>query len=277
MDASIHRYIDNVTRNSKSSFYYTFLFLSPEKREAIHTVYSYCRISDDIVDNNDSISAKKKELDIWEKNTSEAFDGQFANPYFERLEEIRLKYNIPKQYFFELLKGMRMDLKETEFNSFSDLKSYCYYVASVVGLMCIEIFGYKQEQTKDYAINLGIALQLTNMIRDFYYDKENGRLYFPKEDFDKFDIKDDNSLETNADQFLRFQIERAKTFYNRANGLLHPEDRQSMLVAEMMNKVYFRLLLKIEKKLNKLPNEIVRLSKFEKIFVSLTTFMKVKF
>jgi 15-cis-phytoene synthase len=277
MDVSIHRYIDNVTRNSKSSFYYTFLFLSPEKREAIHTIYSYCRISDDIVDNNDSTDKKTKQLDLWERNTSEAFQSTFANPYFRRLEEIRDKYRIPKEYFFELLKGMRMDLSQFEFKSFSQLKEYCYYVASIVGLMCIEIFGYKHEQTKEYAINLGIALQLTNMVRDFFYDKENGRLYFPQEDLEQFNITEINGHDSNIYDFLTYQINRAKTYYQKANDLLHPEDKESMVVAEMMNRVYYKLLLKIEKQLKKLPNEVIRLNKFQKIMISLTTFMRVKF
>lgn len=172
-----------IARDSKSSFYYAFSLLSPEKRDAMNTVYAFCRKTDDIVDEcGDPDDLKYEKLKRWRIEFEKAVYNKSDYALLNKLTNIIQQFNIPLEPFFELIIGMEMDLQKKRYLSFEDLKRYCYHVASTVGLMCIEIFGYKNKSTKDYAVNLGVAMQLTNILRDVGKDAENGRIYLPQND-----------------------------------------------------------------------------------------------
>ncbi len=241
----------NITKNSKTSFYYAFSFLPKEKREAIFTLYSFCRQTDDIADSKNTTYVKQKTLDFWEKELSKQFNGQ-TNNNFQKLWRIAERFRIPLEYFLELIKGVRMDLVNVRFESFDDLINYCYKVASIVGLMSIQIFGYQDESVKDYAVNLGIALQLTNIMRDVGVDAEMGRVYLPLEELEKFGVKEEEILRKKESKgfyrLMEHQYQRALHFYNKATELLPHSERRNMIPSQIMKNIYYYLLNQIAKK-----------------------------
>ena len=163
-----------ISKKSNSSFYYAFNLLPSAKRDAMNTVYAFCRQTDDIVDEgSDPASLKYEKLRKWRIELEKSFSGHSEYLILNKLSSTIQNFNIPLEPFFELLKGMEMDLQKNRYLTFDDLQLYCYRVASTVGLMCVEIFGYKHASTRDFAINLGIALQLTNILRDIKKDAEN--------------------------------------------------------------------------------------------------------
>ena len=175
-----------ISKKSKSSFYYAFNLLPEDKRDAMNTVYAFCRKTDDIVDeNSDSTDLKYEKLRKWRIEFEKSFSGNSEFALLNKLGKTISNFNIPLDPFFELIKGMEMDLQKDRYKSFDDLQLYCYRVASTVGLMCIEIFGYKHPSTKQFAVDLGIALQMTNILRDIGKDAKNGRIYLPQEDLIK--------------------------------------------------------------------------------------------
>src|SRR3989304_6285497 len=171
-----------LVRKSRSSFYYSFLFPPRPKRDAIYAVYALCRAVDDVADDAGDMEAKAERLKGWREELDRCYAGRPTHPITRALRDCLSRYPIPKGYFEELIAGVEMDLTVTRYRPFADLTRYCYRVASVVGLICIEIFGYRREATKEYAINLGLALQLTNILRDLKTDGRRGRIYLPPED-----------------------------------------------------------------------------------------------
>ena len=171
-------------RAEKSNFFYSFTLLPKEERNAITSIYAFCSYIDDIVDSTPNkeqtgIERKKQRLAWWEKVIEDIYSGELDNPLIMPFIAVIQRFSIPKQYFLTLIDGCRRDLYQKRYKTFEELKDYCYSVASVVGLISIEIFGYKYEETKNYAINLGYALQLTNIIRDIKVDKDRGYIYLP--------------------------------------------------------------------------------------------------
>ncbi len=241
----------NITKQSKSSFYYAFSVLPREKREAIYTVYSFCRQTDDIADSSDPTYVKQKTLDFWEKELYKQFSGQ-TDTNFHKLWRIAERFRIPLEYFLELIKGVRMDLAKVRFESFEDLTNYCYKVASIVGLMSIQIFGYRDEKVKDYAVNLGIALQLTNIMRDVGVDAEMGRVYIPMEELDRFGVRETDILQKNTTggflQLMEHQYHRALSYYQKATQSLPKSERLNMIPSQIMKNIYYYLLNQIAKK-----------------------------
>jgi len=183
-----------LVRKSRSSFYYSFLFLPRPKRDAIYAVYALCRAVDDVADDAGDMEAKAQRLKGWREELDRCYAGRPTHPITRALRDCLSRYPIPKGYFEELIAGVEMDLTLTRYRTFADLTRYCYRVASVVGLICIEIFGYRREATKEYAINLGLALQLTNILRDLKTDGRRGRIYLPQEDLERFGYREDDLL-----------------------------------------------------------------------------------
>lgn len=272
--------VDKITKDSKTSFYYTFMFLNKKQRDAMNTIYSFCRISDDIVDDDLPTDQKEKNLFEWENDLKHTELNQPKDPYFTKINTILYQFKIPYSHLFGLIKGMRMDLLQSSYSTFSDLRNYCYHAASVVGLMCIEIFGYKDKQTIEYAENLGIALQLTNIIRDVHADCLIDRYYIPDEDFNTFNYtKEDLRNGIYNDNFIKmmtFQSERAHKYYQKAVELLPKKDRKTLLVSEMMHKIYFRLLQKIESSEFKVINQKVSLKSSQKLGIASKEYFKAK-
>ncbi len=241
-----------VTKQSGSNFYYAFLFLPKPKREAIYAVYAFCRLSDDLVDEAKAGGDPAEALARWRKGLDTYFEDDIGPPAIIAAGQAARRFGIPKVYFEELLSGMEMDLARARYATFEELYSYCYRVASVVGLICIEIFGYTNPMTRTYAEQLGIAFQLTNILRDLAIDAERGRIYLPQDELRRFGYSEADLLAWRYNdafvELMRFQVERARDYFRAASAALPAEDKRSLLAAEIMRAIYYRLLLKIEQR-----------------------------
>jgi 15-cis-phytoene synthase len=247
---SFAEYCAQLTRKSRSNFYYAFLFLVKEKRQALYAVYAFCRSVDDIADGSAPADEKQMLLDDWRRELDRCYEGKPQHPITVKLAQSIETFPIPKEYFEELLAGVQMDLTHHRYATFCELYEYCYRVAGVVGLMCIEIFGYRNPTAKDYAVNLGVALQLTNILRDLKVDADRGRIYLPQEELARFGYRNEELLcgaYTPAFiELMHFSGGRARQYFQRARQLLAEEDRRSLLAAEIMGAIYYRLLEAIE-------------------------------
>ncbi len=271
--------VKKITRKSKSSFYYSFQILSTEKKDAIYSVYSFCRITDDIVDSTESKSIKEKKLIKWENDLRSALKNGFsADAVLQSLVKVSKKFSIPAEYFFTLIEGAYMDLQGTVYNTFDDLYKYCYKVASVVGFMSIRIFGYTNPKTEQYAENLGIALQLTNILRDVKKDADIGRIYIPKEDLVNFNVSEEDILKgiytDNIKKLLQYQYDRAVGYYKKAEELLPKEDSKNLIASEIMGKTYWKLLQKIKKKQFDVFSTSIKVSEFRKKTIAVSILLK---
>ncbi|MBT8383348.1 MAG: squalene/phytoene synthase family protein, partial [Ignavibacteria bacterium] len=188
------------------------------------------------------------------------------------------KFNIPIEPFFELLKGMEMDLQKNRYLTFDDLQLYCYRVASTVGLMCVEIFGYKHASTRDFAVNLGIALQLTNILRDIKKDAENGRIYLPQEDLKKFNYNENDILNqtynSNFTEMMKYECDRAREYFDKATASLNIEDKAGMFAARAMQHIYNKMLGKIIDVNYDVYNNNIKVSTFQKVGISVGVWAK---
>jgi 15-cis-phytoene synthase len=262
-----------ITRQSKTNFLISFKMLPEHKREAINTVYAFCRCTDDIVDDEGDHDLKHARLRNWAQELERGFHGKSKHALLNKLSVIAKKFNIPVEHFYSLIHGMEMDLEKSRYESFDELHNYCYHVASTVGLMCSEIFGYRHESARDYAVNLGIALQLTNIVRDVRSDAEIGRIYLPHEDFVRFGYSEEELLQNIYNQafinMMRFEVQRARDYYNLARQSLAYEDHEAFFAARIMDKIYFRILHKIEKKHYKVFDGKISISPATKLFIAL--------
>lgn len=268
-----------IAKESKSSFYYAFSLLEKPKREAMNTVYAFCRRTDDIVDDgNEPDDVKYERLRKWRIEFEKALRGNSEIQLLNRLVVYIQQFNIPLDPFFELIAGVEMDLQRKRFLTFDDLSNYCYMVASTVGLMCIEIFGYKNSSTKDYAVNLGKAMQLTNILRDVKKDYENGRIYLPLNDMQKFNYTEEDLknkiYNPHFYNLMKFQAERAQYFFNKANESLQLEDKRSLFAARAMQHIYYRLLKKLEAENFDVLNKNIKVNKVEKVSIALGVWAK---
>lgn len=238
-----------LARETGSNFYYAFLLLPRAKREAIKNVYGFCRIIDDIVDESVPGREPQSELEGWREEIESCFAGNPTTPFGERMTESIERFDLPKQAFLDLIDGMEMDLKWASYQTFADLREYCYRVASAVGLICIEIFGYESLRTREYAVNLGLALQLTNILRDLKQDLSRGRNYIPLEDLERFGYSEEhlrsNLYNNPFIELMKFQHHRVRSYFDRAAAALPEEDRRSMFAAEIMASIYRELLASI--------------------------------
>jgi 15-cis-phytoene synthase len=270
-----------IVKKSKTNFMYSTIFLNNEKQEALQTIYSFCRHSDDIVDDEHSgLESRKINLENWRCELKKAFESDSKIHLLNDLKNITDRFNINPVVFFELLKGMEIDLVKTRYRNFDELKQYCYFAASTVGLMTIEVFGYKDNAIKEYAINLGIALQLTNILRDVKKDAAKGRIYIPLDDMEKFGYSEKDILESNYNSnfinLMKYESEVAESLYKKADSYLCKSEKGRMLSARIMEHIYYRLLKKIEKYKFDVYNNYIRISKFKKLFLAYGIFLKYK-
>ncbi|MBI1936838.1 MAG: presqualene diphosphate synthase HpnD [Ignavibacteriales bacterium] len=268
-----------ISKESRSSFYYAFSLLPPEKRDAMNTVYAFCRKTDDIVDEgNLPDEIRYERLRKWRVEFQKALYGQSDYSLLNRLAEIIRRFNIPIEPFFELIIGMEMDLQRKRYVSFDDLTQYCYRVASTVGLMCIEIFGYKNKSAKDYAVNLGVAMQLTNILRDVGTDADSGRIYLPQQDILNYNYSEPELFKkTYNDNFkalMRFEAERARQYFVKADQSLDFDDKLSMFPARAMEHIYSKLLKKIVDEEYNVLEKKIRVNKFEKAAIAVGVWAK---
>jgi len=235
-----------LARATASNFYYSFLLLPRAERQAIKDVYAFCRLLDDIVDEDQAGRNPYNELEHWRGEVEAIYQGSPTTEFGEDLLVSVQEFDLPKQSFLDLIDGMEMDLKWHSYQTFADLREYCYRAASAVGLICIEIFGYESVRTREYAVNLGLALQLTNILRDLKEDTARGRIYIPIEDLERFGYTErelrDNLYNAPFIELMKFEHSRARTYFAKAAGSLPEMDRHSMFAAEIMGTIYKELL-----------------------------------
>jgi 15-cis-phytoene synthase len=256
-----------ITRDSKSNLALAFVALGRERRNDITIFYAFCRVIDDIADSAEtSAEEKASALKAWRKWIRES-----APDEPELAGDVRglyAKYAITPPMLDEIIDGVEMDLGDVRYETFEKLRLYCYRVASAVGLVSIEIFGYRNAACRDYAIQLGLALQVTNIIRDVGKDLGNGRIYLPQEDLSRFGYSEaDLRARTHNDAFVQlmdFEASRAEDFFSRAEALLPREDRRLMVAAEIMASVYHALLRRMKADRFRVFDKEYKLSKLEK-------------
>ena len=256
-----------ITRESRSNLALAFFSLGRERRRDITTFYAFCRVIDDIADAVDlSGEEKKRQLDLWRESLPGPRPGEpVLAPEIRRLIN---KYSLGVEMLEEIIAGVEMDLANVRYASFAELRVYCYRVASAVGLVSIEIFGYRNPACREYAVQLGLALQMTNIIRDVEKDLRQGRIYLPQEDLARFNYSEtelqDRQYDERFIQLMSFEAQRAEDFFAHAAALLPPEDRQSMVAAEIMAAVYHALLRRMQADQFRVFEEEYRLTKLEK-------------
>jgi len=271
-----------ITRKSASNLALAFILLPKQKRDGMSALYAFCREVDDIVDEEQaSVADRRARLEVWREDIEKACQG--GSPRLavnQELQPVIERHRLPCELFLELIQGVAMDLDTQRYATFADLELYCYRVASVVGLLSIEIFGYKNPGCRDYADALGKALQVTNILRDVGIDARRGRIYLPLEDLARFEVSEEEILGLQySDRFARLgehMASQARHFYRLAQASLPVEDRRSMAAAELMGSVYWRLLRKLETQRYDVfgPNP-TRLSKGHKLLLILRTWFRM--
>jgi len=260
-----------ITRSSGSNLALSFISLPKEKQQAMSVFYAYCRVADDIVDDPQKSAAEKRsEIDYWRHEIRSCYEGTPDSPLGRELQETVRRYLIPPRPLLDLLDGVEMDITQNRYANFADVSLYCYRVASAVGLVSIEIFGYTNPLAKDYAVALGMAFQLTNILRDIRFDLDRyQRIYVPLEEMTAFGVSEADLLSDaphpGKSRLLRLQSFRAEHYFMKAARLLPREDRANFIAAELMTEVYHRLLRKIQRHNFQILSKPVRLGKAEKI------------
>ncbi|MBI3368188.1 MAG: presqualene diphosphate synthase HpnD [Burkholderiales bacterium] len=248
-------YVRDKAAASGSSFYYAFLFLAPEPRAAITAFYAFCREVDDVVDEMRDPGVAATKLAWWQQEVAQAFAGQPTHPVTQALAPLTERYGIEARHLHGVIEGCQMDLQQTRYLDFAGLQRYCDLVAGVVGEVAARIFGYQNPATLAYAHKLGLALQLTNIIRDVGDDARRGRIYLPIDELQRFEVKAGELLQREApwgysprfSALMRFQAERAHRCYDEAMALLPAGDRASQKPGLMMANIYHELLREIER------------------------------
>jgi phytoene synthase len=268
-----------ITRQSGTSFYYAFRILPAAKRRAIYALYSFCRVVDDCVDEPDGEG--EAGLRRWLDEAHRCYAGEPATELGRELAAAVHEFPIPRACFEDIVEGCRMDLTTPRYATFSLLRAYCEKVASAVGLASIEIFEYEDPATRGYAVELGVALQLTNILRDVATDAARGRLYVPLEDLARFGVAEEELLEgahraprPEVTRLLAFQAERAREHYARAAERLSPADRRAMASAEVMAAVYRALLDEMERRSFPIGPRL-RLSRTRRLWVAARALARV--
>jgi len=262
---------------SGSSFYYSFLFLPTERRRAIMALYAFCREVDDVVDECQDPALAATKLVWWRQEVERIADGQPQHPVGQALQALGGRFNLPKEQLLEIIDGMEMDLQQSRYLDFKGLSLYCYRVASVVGLLAAEIFGYTDRQTLKYAHDLGMAFQLTNIIRDIGDDARRGRIYIPMDELKQFNVPAADILNARySDNFtalMRFQIERAEKYYAQAMAQLPAVDRKSQRPGLVMAAIYRTLLDEIKREHCQVLHQRISLTPVRKLWLAWKTWL----
>ena len=272
------QYCQNKTAQSGSSFYYSFKFLSHERRRAITALYAFCREVDDVVDECTDEGVARTTLAWWRGQVADIYTGKPQHPVAIALVPLAKEFHMPQEYLLEIIDGMEMDLNQHQYADFKHLQLYCYRVASVVGLLAAEIFGYQDRKTLKYAHDLGIALQLTNIIRDVGEDARRGRIYLPQDEMAQFGVQASDILdarETEAfQQLMKFQIERAQHFYDQALSELPAVDRKAQRTGLIMAAIYRTTLEEVIYTGCHVLRERVSLPPLRKLWIALRTWLR---
>lgn len=282
----------SLTTSRATNFYYSFVFLPREKRHAMEAVYAFARRADDAVDSGLTPQEASHQIDMCRAILDSCYRDYLPaeidlpkEPHVdaseEALSEAVRRFKIPRQYFEDLILGLEMDLRmdsgDQRYETFDDLAVYCYRVAGTIGLIAIEIFGYQNPQAREYALNLGQALQLVNIIRDVQSDARRGRVYLPSEDLERFGV-DKNGLARGEYssafvELMQFECDRARERFKAARAKLAKEDRRAMIAAEIMAAIYWRLLKRIESRAYNVFGKRVSLSRPAKLWTALSVYL----
>ena len=260
-----------ITKASKSNLALAFIALPPERRHDMNVFYAFCRMVDDLADEPDRpLEERRAALWQWRQAVRGPVEGESSMA--PAVRELIAKYHLDTEHFSELIAGCEMDLDGTQYETWEDLRLYCHRVASVVGLVSIEIFGYRDPRARQYALDLGLALQLTNILRDVGEDYANGgRIYLPRADMAQFGYSpEDLAAQKQNDAFLRlmrFEAERARGFYASAEAALPACDERSLVAAEIMRAVYSRILTRMERDGFRVLERRYRLGKVTKVAI----------
>jgi phytoene synthase len=273
-------YCEQRAAQSRSSFYYSFLFLPDAQRRAITALYAFCREVDDVVDECREPQIARAKLQWWRDEIARAYDGQAQHPVTRALAAYIALYALQREHFLEIIAGMEMDLDGVSYPDFAALRVYCHRVAGVVGVLAAHIFGYSDARTLEYAEHLGLAFQLTNIIRDVREDAGRGRVYLPREDLTRFGVDAaDLRAERTGERLvalLQFQTQRAREYYQRALDALPAADRYPQRSGLIMAAVYRETLDAIERDGFRVLEHRVRLSALRKFWIAWTTARREK-
>lgn len=270
---------EKITRGFAKTFYLASVFLPKDKRLASYAVYALCRLSDESVDSMQAHS-KKEALNKISKSIETAYSKNPINDYL--LLSFRytvIKYAIPKEYFDELIEGMRMDLTQTCYNNFNELYSYCYRVAGIVGLIMLRILGAREKSAEEFALSLGIAMQITNILRDIKEDSSRGRIYLPLEDLNKFSLSKEyiasNKVNDNFIGLMKFEIKRCREYYQKGQkGIPMITGPRERFVVIAISEMYSQILRQIEKQSYDIFSSRAHLNKFQKIITVIKVIMR---
>jgi phytoene synthase len=263
-----------------TNFYYAFVFLPRQKRRAIEAVYAFARRGDDLVDSGLESEAASREMARYRQALEQCYaerDGVSGDADLQALADAVRRYNIPRQPFDDLILGLEMDLATRRYETFEELALYCYRVASTIGLIAVEIFGYRNPRARDYAVNLGMALQMVNILRDLESDGRRGRVYLPREDLERFGVRPEELLAASYNdpfiELMQFECDRARHYFDLARQMLPREDRRALVAAEIMAAIYWRLLRRIHERRYNIFGERVRLSRPLKFWIALSVYL----
>ncbi len=271
-------YCQQKTVQSGSSFYYSFLFLEPDRRRAITALYALCRELDDTVDDAKDESVARIKLAWWRTEISAMYNGTPTHPVTQALRPHLATYKLHEPHIQAIVEGMEMDLNQSRYLDFAGLKHYCFHVAGVVGILSASIFGVSNPQTLQFAEKLGLAFQLTNIIRDVGEDARKGRIYLPVNELQQFEVTAADILNArHSDKFealMKFQAERARAFYDEAMALLPKEDRRAQRPGLMMSAIYRTLLDEIERDHFHVLAQRISLTPLRKLWLAWKTYVR---
>ena len=265
----------DITRREAKNFYYAFLTLPQERRRAIYVAYAFCRYCDDAVDTAESVDQKMATLESLHASLNDAYTGRTSDPLFLALADVADRHDIPEEYFKQVIHGVESDLTKVRYQDFEELRSYCYQVASVVGLICLQIFGYKDDSAREHAIDLGLAMQLTNIARDIQEDLGLGRIYLPQDEIARFGYSEEalaaGIVNESFIDLMRFQAQRARGYFDSGFKLLPYLSPRSRACPAVMGQLYSKVLQRIEEAEFDVFQHRISLSKTEKLRVTAQT------
>ncbi len=273
-------YCQRKAAGSGSSFYYSFLFLPADRRRAITALYAFCREVDDVVDDCTDPGVARLKLQWWRDEISRTFSGEPQHPVTQALGTHLERFNLPEEYFQEIIDGMEMDLTRQRYADFKSLALYCYRAAGVVGMLAAEIFGYRDRGTLKYATELGTALQLTNILRDVREDAMRGRIYLPQDELRQAGIDEEQILRgehtPQLETFFAHQAARAREYYLHADELLPEVDRMAQRSGLIMAEIYLTLLKEIERDGFRVLERRIQLTPLRKLWIAWKTARREK-
>jgi phytoene synthase len=271
--------VENAAVSRDTSFYYSFLVLPAAERDAIVTVWDACRAIDDAVDEAASPADAANQLRFWRSEIVRVFDGgRPESPQGAALQPVAARYALPRRAFEDLVDGVQMDLEHTRYATFDDLREYCWRVASTVGIICLHIFGCRHPGGRDYAMKLGLALQLTNITRDVGTDLARGRISLPQDEMARTGCTEADLraglVSPPVAALLRMQCERARDYYDRAAAALPSGEARHLVAAEIMGAIYFAILRGIERRGYDVFSEVVRVPRPRRALIAATTWAR---